>query len=273
MFGAVIGDIIGSVYEFNNVKSKSFPLWSDASTFTDDTLCTIAIADAMLHQKSFEAALVDWGKRYPQVGYGPMFQGWLGSERRKPYKSWGNGAVMRLSPVCYLSPDCIYATLSGLEATGVTHNSSEALLATEAYIDAFFSLKEGKTPTDIKDKLSSRYGYDMNRSVDDIRECYDKFYVRCSKSVPEAIICALDATGFEDAIRNAISLGGDSDTLATMTGALAEVRFSVPAEMKAQALARLPDPMKEILNEMYRTPRQIKRQKLSYHPLTGERER
>ena len=273
MLGAIIGDIIGSVYEFNNVKTKDFPLWTDASHFTDDTVCTVAIADALLHQKPFDQTLRDWCRRYPDAGYGPLFQKWVHSDTMPAYKGWGNGAVMRLSPVAFLSADKIEARLSGMEQTAVTHNSAEAITATEAYIDTFFALKEGYSSDTIARTLSFRFGYQMDRSIDDIRATYDKFYVRASKTVPEAISCALYATSFEDAIRNAISLGGDSDTLAAITGSLAEVRFGVPAKMKLEAISRLDDSMRSVLQEMYNHPNQVIRHCLSYHPITGDRTR
>jgi len=273
MIGAVIGDMIGSVYEFNNVKHKDFPLWRKDSCFTDDTVCTIAIADALLHQKPFDESLREWCRRYPNAGYGSMFYEWIKSDTMPACHSWGNGAIMRLSPVAFLSADKLDALSSGLEQTAVTHNSPEALTATEAYINTYFDLKEGCEPSHIAKVLSARYGYQMDRSIDDIRASYDKFYVRASKTVPEAISCALQATDFEDAIRNAVSLGGDSDTLAAMAGALAEVRFGIPAGIKKEALSRLDQPMKTILKEMYRRPNQIIRHRLSYQPMTGEKER
>ena len=273
MLGAIIGDMIGSAYEFNNVKRKDFPLWTADSRLTDDTVCTIAIADALLNHKPFDKALRDWCRRYPEAGYGPMFQKWIESDTMPAYKSWGNGAVMRLSPVAFLSADKTEALLTGMEQTAVTHNSAEAISATKAYLEAFFDLKEEHKPNYIAQALSDRYGYQMDRSVDFIRASYNKFYVRCSKTVPEAIICALEATDFEDAIRNAISLGGDSDTLAAMAGALAEVRFGIPGILKTEVLSRLDNSMKKILTQMYQHPNCVKRKHLSYHPLTGEKER
>ena len=273
MLGAIIGDMIGSVYEFNNVKTKDFTLWCNDSHLTDDTVCTIAIADALLNQKPFDKALREWCRRYPEAGYGPMFQKWVQSDTMPAYKSWGNGAVMRVSPVAYLSVDKSEALLSGLEQTAVTHNSAEPITAVSAYLDAFFDLKEGYKPSIITQALSARYGYQMDRSIDEIRSGYNKFYVRASKTVPEAILCALQATSFEDAIRNAVSLGGDSDTLATMAGALAEVRFGVPKSMEKEALSRLDTSMKSVLMQMYGRPNCIARHHLSYHPVTGEKER
>ena len=273
MLGAIIGDMIGSVYEFNNVKDKNFPLWSKASHYTDDTVCTIAIADALLNQKPFDKALREWCRRYPEAGYGPMLQKWVQSDQAPAYRSWGNGAVMRLSPVAYLSADKTEALLNGFEQASVTHNSATALTATSAYLDAFFAIKECNTPRNIASALSARYGYQMNRSIDDIRSSYDKFYVRADKTIPESISCVLWAKNFEDAIRNAISLGGDSDTLAAMAGALAEVRFGIPHALKVEALYRLDQPMRAVLDQMYQRPNQITRHHLSYHPITGEKER
>ena len=273
MLGAVIGDIIGSVYEFNNVKTKDFPLWTAQSRFTDDTVCTIAIADALMHGKRFDTTLREWCRRYPDVGYGQKFKQWIDNEKMPPYHSWGNGALMRLSPVAYLSQSRIQAILNGMEATSVTHNSAEAITATEAFIDAFYAFKSDTPGNVMREALSFRYGYSMNRSVNSIRMNYNKFFVSCHRTLPEAIICVSEAEIFEDAIRNAVSLGGDSDTLAAIAGSLAEVRFGIPNDMKAKAWQRLDTPMQNILKEMYRTPKTIIRQHLSYHPVTGERTR
>lgn len=249
MLGAIIGDIIGSVYEFHNIKTKDFPLFSKESHFTDDTVCTIAVADALMHHKPVDKTLREWGRRYSSVGYGPMFLKWLQSDDMGPYRSFGNGAVMRLSPLARLCNDRTQAVLTGMDITAITHNSAEAITATEAYIETLFALKDGHSPDIIKSALSLRFGYDMNRTVSDIRSAYDKFYVRCSKSVPEAITCALDATSYTDAVRNAVSLGGDSDTLACMAGGLAAIRFPIPRDIQQRALTYLPTEMTDIISE------------------------
>ncbi|MBQ7412930.1 MAG: ADP-ribosylglycohydrolase family protein [Alphaproteobacteria bacterium] len=273
MFGAVIGDIIGSVYEFHNVKTKDFPLWTDRSCFTDDTVCTIAVADALMHGKRFDTTLREWCRHYPDIGYGQKFKQWVNDDKMPPYHSWGNGAIMRLSPVAYLSKDRIHAVLNGMDATAITHNSSEAISATEAFIDAFYDFQSGVPGDTIRSALSFRYGYSMNRSVDYIRMNYNHFYVSCHRTLPEAVICVIEAENFEDAIRNAVSLGGDSDTLAAVAGALAEARFGVPEEMKSQARSKLDLPMQRVLDKMYQTPKTIIRQHFSYHPVTGEKMR
>lgn len=256
MLGAVIGDIIGSSYEFNNIKSKNFPLWTNQSRITDDTVCTIAVADSLIHNKDITNTLRSWCRRYP-VGYGQKFKNWIDAPLPTPYNSWGNGAVMRISPVGFLYDDFNTSLKKGMEITNITHNHPDTAKAVEAYLMTMALIKSGVATQAIKEVIQTKYQYNMNRSVDKIRSTYDKFYVRCNKTVPEAIICALDAVSFEDAIRNAISLGGDSDTLACMTGALAELRFGIPPEMTRSALRYLDTGMKQVLRKLYQTPTQI----------------
>ncbi len=243
MLGAIIGDIVGSAYEFHNVKEKDFDLWPKDAKITDNTVCTLAVADMILHTKEPAKTLQEWCRRYP-VGYGKKFQEWIDSDNPKPYGSWGNGAVMRISPVGFYfnAPD--KALEKALSITEVTHNHPLSLKAVAAYLQAMSLMKQGKNPQEIKDLVQHYYGYEMNRSVDEIRAHYNKFYVGCEKTVPEAMICALDATSFEDALRNAVSL-------ASMAGALAELRFGVPQEMKQKALGYLDSPMKILVNKFY----------------------
>ncbi len=250
MLGAIIGDVIGSPYEFNNVKHKNFDLWTPHSKLTDDSICTLAVADIILHDKPIEQTLQSWCRQHP-VGYSKTFQAWVNSDTPSPYESWSDGAVMRISPVGFLYTDLNAALHKAIAITQVTHNHLIALQGVEAYLTAMFLIKDKKETTQIKEAIQSKFPYDMTRSVDDIRKTYDKFYVRCSKTVPEAIICALDATSFEDAVRNAVSLGGDSDTLACMAGALAELRFGIPDEIRQKAYGYLDNHMKSVLNELY----------------------
>lgn len=257
MFGAIIGDIVGSVYEFNNVKRKDFPFWTPTSHITDDTICTIAVADIVVNRKDPVQTMQDWCRRYP-IGYAKRFQEWVDSPNPMPYESWGNGAVMRISPVGFAFSDMNQAYQTADKITQMTHNHHDSVQAVHAYLTTMDLVKKGIQPSEIKKRIQNQYQYDMSRSVDEIRAHYDKFYVRCAKSVPEAIICALDATSFEDGIRNAVSLGGDSDTLACMAGAIAELRFGVPPEMQQKALTYLDNDMKNVLNQLYALPTQIK---------------
>ncbi len=254
MLGAVIGDIIGSTYEFNNVKTTRFPLWTSLSRPTDDTVCTLAVADALLTGADFAERLKYWVRLYPFVGYGKKFLEWALSDEQKGGYSWGNGAIMRLSPVGFLFPDFKAALSCGTALTRVTHNHPMSLTATAAYLKAMMLLRQRTPPKDIKHIIEKTYGYSLSRSVDEIRQNYHAFYVRCERTVPEAMTCALEATSFEEAIRLAVSLGGDSDTLACMAGALAEWRFGIPTDMKKRALSMLDARMQHVLKRLYAAP-------------------
>ena len=242
MLGAIAGDIIGSPFEFHNIKSKDFDLFCEKSCFTDDTIMTCATAEWLLSGGKPEEILKRWGNRYKNRTYengtisafGKGFTNWL--ETNEPYAAKTNGCVMRLSPIPLMIDDLKTALDKATELTSVTHNHPESLLATKAYIETMYMAKKGISSVIIKDHISHKYGYDLSKSVDEIRPNYNKFYASCKNSVPQAIVCALDANSYEDAIRNAVSLGGDSDTLACMAGGIAEARFGVPENIKRQAI-------------------------------------
>jgi ADP-ribosylglycohydrolase len=258
MLGAIVGDIVGSVYEWNNIKTKDFPLFTDKCFFTDDTVMTIAVADALMNGGA-EDTLIDsmkkYGRMYPDSGYGSRFGSWLFSDDRKPYNSWGNGSAMRVSP-CGWIMNCGFCARTGMwpsngRATAklsaeVTHNHPEGVKGAMAVTDAIFLLRYygggyhntedyavyrdysmDEIKTKIKEHIEQEYGYDLNRTIDEIRPAY-RFNESCQETVPEAIIAFLESTDFEDAIRNAISLGGDSDTLAAITGSIAEAAYGIP---------------------------------------------
>ncbi len=241
MLGAIIGDIVGSAYEFHNIKTKDFPLFSDRSCFTDDTILTCATAEWLLTSQKPEDVLLKWGKRYQNrtyengtiAAFGKGFTTWL--ETQQPYNAKSNGCVMRLSPFLLAFSDKEEALQKAIEFTKITHNHEESIQATCAYIETGFLLKKGVSSQIIKNYISTKYAYDLSPSLDDIRPNYNKFYCSCKNSVPQALIAALDATSYEDAIRGAISLGGDSDTLASMAGGLAEMRFKIPVKIQKQA--------------------------------------
>lgn len=268
MLGAIVGDIIGSSYEFNNIKSKKIPLWITQSKITDDSICTLAVADSLLNRKPIVKTLQSWCRQYP-VGYGKKFQEWIDSPSPKPYRSWGNGAVMRISPVGFLYENLKTALQKGCEITNITHNHPMSLKGVCAYLTTMFLLKKKISPITIKKIIQKKYHYDMDRSVDEIRETYNKFYVNCDRTVPEAILCTLNATSFEDAIRNAVSLGGDSDTIACMTGALAEIQFGIPSEISQKTLSYMDEKMKAIIKQLYQqSPIQINSQRVNlFHPI------
>ncbi len=234
MIGAIAGDIIGSVYEHYPIKTKDFPLFHPRCRFTDDTVLTVAVADAILTGRPYEQSLREIGRRYPRAGYGGSFIGWLHSDHPQPYNSWGNGSAMRVSPVGFAF-DTEDEVLGEAEKTAnISHNHPEGVKGAQATALAVFLARMGHTKEEIRDQIRQRFGYNMHRTVDDIRPTY-YFDVSCQGTVPEAIIAFLDSTSYEDAVRNAISLGGDSDTLACITGGIAEAFYrDVPDDIRAK---------------------------------------
>ena len=225
MLGAIICDIAGSIYEFENYRAKDFEFFGRKADFTDDTVCTIAVADALLNGKPPADALYEWCTRYPGRGYGGMFAQWIQKPGGKPYNSYGNGAAMRVSPAGFLGRTLDEALDMARRVTEVTHNHPEGLKGAAATAHAIFLARNGVGPGEIRSAIQSSYGYDLSRTVDGIRPDY-RFNETCQETVPEALICALEATDFEDAIRNAISIGGDSDTVAAIAGGVAEAMFA-----------------------------------------------
>ncbi len=236
MKGAVIGDIVGSVYEFHNIKAKEFPLLGDKNCFTDDTILTCAAADWVLNGGEAMDALLKWGHKYKHISFEDgkvkAFSGgflhWLDNEDKSPYNAHTNGCVMRLSPIPMFYRDTETAIKKAIEFTNVTHNHPQSINAVSAYVETYHLCQKGEKIAEVKRYISGKYNYDLNRSIDEIRQTY-KTYFSCNKSVPEAMIAALDANDYEDSLRNAISIGGDSDTLACMAGGIAEARFGANA--------------------------------------------
>lgn len=251
MWGAVIGDIVGSIYEWDNVKTKDFgPLLQPQSFFTDDTVCTIAVADILLNKKDPASTMRAWCRQHPDAGYGGNFKDWIYDADMGPYNSWGNGSAMRVSPAALLAGSREQMIESVHSVTIITHDHPEGIKGALATADAIYALRRGGTAADVRGLIEREYDYPLNRTVDLIRPDYD-FDVSCQGSVPEAIICALEATDFEDAIRNAISLGGDSDTIACIAGAIAEARFGISKELIAEASSRLPDDLRGMMDKLY----------------------
>lgn len=229
MYGAIIGDIVGSKYEFNNIKTKDFPFVSAGCGFTDDTIMTVAVAKALLRarevESDFRKILVEemrsLGAAYPhpQGGYGRRFSAWLRSRRPNPYHSYGNGAAMRVSPCGLMAITLEEALALATAAAEVTHNHPEGIKGAQAIAAAVFMAKTRASKEDIRAYIAKNF-YPLDRTLDEIRVNYS-FHESCQKSVPEAITAFLESESYEDAIRNAVSLGGDSDTIAAMTGAIA----------------------------------------------------
>ena len=273
MLGAIIGDIVGSIYERNNIKTKDFQLFSPQSTFTDDTVCMMAVADCLLHHKDYATTMRLWGNKYMNItGFSKTFSAWIQNPDMPPYQSKGNGAVMKMPPLAYLIQETTQALKKADDITNQTHNHPDSLAAVHAFIETVHACRNGQPIHQIRAHLSDTYGYKMNRSVDAIRASYDKFYVSCAKSVPEALICALEATSFEDAIRNAVSIGGDSDTIACIAGAVAEARFPIPYIYREAAFCKLPEEMQDIVQALYPN-KCIRRQRLKFSAQIMDRER
>lgn len=220
MLGAIAGDVIGSVYERHPIKTTGFPLFAEGSRFTDDTVLTVAVAYAILQGEDYAVSLRQFGRRYPRAGYGGTFYRWLFTEDHGPYNSWGNGSAMRVSPVG-LAFDTESEVLAQAEASAaVTHNHPEGIKGAQATALAVFLARTGVQKEQIRTRIVEEFGYYLARTVAAIRPSY-QFDVSCQGTVPEAIIAFLDSHDYEDAVRLAISLGGDSDTLACIAGSIA----------------------------------------------------
>jgi ADP-ribosylglycohydrolase len=247
MLGAIAGDIIGSSYEFAGLKTKDFELFSQDSRFTDDTVLTIAVADRLVYGGDYPRLFKAYCLNYPNAGYGGSFAHWATSASLEPYNSWGNGSAMRVSPIGYAFDTLDRVLLEAKNSAAATHNHPEGIKGAQAIASAIFLARTGKSKSDIKDYISSNFSYDLDRTLDTMRPNYS-FEVSCQASVPEAIIAFLESIDFEDAIRNAVSLGGDSDTQACMAGAIAEAFYGgVPPEIATQVLLRLDEPLKLVL--------------------------
>ena len=257
MFGAILGDIIGSPYEFDmGDKTKAFPLFSETSNFTDDTVMTIAVAeafmdapddDAIIHKRLVES-MQKWGHRYPYAGYGVRFCAWLESSNPQPYNSWGNGSAMRVSSVAWLFNNLDTVRRMARLSAEVTHNHPEGIKGAEATASAIFLGRTGHTKTQIKAYIEESFGYDLDRTCDKIRPNYHHVE-SCQKTVPEAIIAFLEGESFEDVIRTAVSLGGDCDTLTAIAGSIAEGFYGVPEELKQECINRLPKNLLNVLTK------------------------
>lgn len=259
MYGAILGDIIGSPFEFDRGdKTKDFKLFSRRSHFTDDSVMTLAVCEALLKVgqdatvKEIEDAVISsmqsWGRRYPHAGYGGYFRRWLTACHPEPYNSFGNGSAMRVSAVGWLY-DSLENTRTVAKATAnVTHNHPEGIKGAEATASAIFMARNGSSKEEIKKYIENEFHYDLNRTLDEIRPSYHMDET-CQKTVPEAIIAFLEATDFEDAIRNAVSLGGDTDTLGAITGSIAEAYYGIPEWLMTECRKRTNKDMRVVLDD------------------------
>ena len=251
MYGAIAGDIIGSVHEFIDTRSKDFSLFVEKSDFTDDTVLTAAVAAAVLDGTPFRDGILDFARRYPMRGYGGRFKAWIHSDDPQPYNSYGNGSAMRVSAVglAYDDRDAVLAAAE--RSAACTHDHPEGVKGAQATALAIFLARTGADKETIRGDVARTFGYDLDRTVDDIRPLYD-FDETCQGSVPESIVAFLDADSYEDAVRNAVSLGGDADTQACIAGGIAEAFWGgVPAEILAETRRRLPDELTGIIDRLY----------------------
>ena len=275
MLGAMIGDIAGSKYEFNNTFDYDFEMFGEGCDFTDDTICTVAVADAILNGRSYQESLLDWCRRYPSPkgAYGGRFAGWIRSLDPQPYNSFGNGSAMRVSPVAWLFDD-LSQVLEEAEKTALpTHNHPEGIKGAKAVAHAIWHFRKSRFSEESKDSENeetkglknenAKASKDENETIQGFmsiaRSYYEDFDTRvypkgkfdetCMDAVPLSFYLLSQASSFEDAIRLAISHGGDSDTIGAIVGSIAEARFGIPQEMKEKAISFLPDDMKDVLKQ------------------------
>lgn len=252
MLGAIIGDIIGSVYEHSNMKEYDFEIFHPKSHFTDDTVLTIATADAILNNLDFQKFYVRYANKFPKAGYGWGFYTWSRKKIPKAYNSFGNGSAMRVSPVGFMSKNIEEALYFAKKSAEVTHNHPEGIKGAQAIASAVFMAKIGKSKQNIKSYIEYMFGYDLNKSCDEIRKVYS-FNATCQGSVPESIIAFLESNTFEDAIRLAVSLGGDADTMAAISGSIAEAYYKkIPINFVKKALYKLDFELIEVIKKFYK---------------------
>ena len=239
MIGAISGDVIGSVHEGAPAKAKDFPLFVPDSTFTDDTVLTVAVASAIRERVGFGTSIRRWGRRYPHAGYGGWFRNWLFREDAAPYNSFGNGSAMRVAAIGWAFEDLDVVLREATKSAEVTHNHPEGIKGAQAVAAAILLARAGQGKDQIAALLSDRFGYDCTMDLSGLQR-RGGFDVTCQGTVPAAAVAFLQSTDFEDAVRNAVSLGGDADTLACIAGAMAEAHYGgVPAEIRAEVLGRL----------------------------------
>jgi ADP-ribosylglycohydrolase len=259
MIGAILGDMIGAPYEFDRGnKTKDFPLFSRGSEFTDDSVMTIAVAEALMDtigksDDEIRAALIasmqKWGKRYPDAGYGGMFYQWLRKKAPQPYGSFGNGSAMRVSSAGWLFSTLEETRHMAKLTAEVTHNHPEGVKGAEAAASAIFMARTGSSKEEIRDFIIREFGYDLSRTCDEIRPHYHHVET-CQQTVPEAVTAFLEGDSFEDVIRTAVSLGGDCDTLTCIAGGIAEAFYGVPADLVKECRKRLPEDMLAVLDRL-----------------------
>ena len=266
MYGTILGDIIGCPFEFDRGdKTKDFKLFSRRSHFTDDSVMTLAVCEALLKVgrdatvKEIGDAVItsmqSWGRRYPHEGYGGYFRCWLTARHPEPYNSFGKGSAMRVSAAGWLYDSLEKTRVVAKATANVTHNHPEGIKGAEATASAIFMARNGSSKEEIKKYIENEFHYDLNRTLDEIRPSFH-MHETCQKTVPEAIIAFLEAKDFEDAIRNAVSLGGDTDTLGAITGSIAEAYFGIPEALRSECRNRINKDMRDVVDTFYSLVRQ-----------------
>ena len=253
MLGALVGDIVGSIYEFCNTKSVDFELLNCYSNFTDDSVMTLAVAKWLMEDEEHTinyliGCMQELGNRYPNAGYGSRFGMWLEEENPQPYNSWGNGAGMRVIPVGLSAKTLDEALALAAVTASVSHNHPEGVIGAQAIASSVFLCKQGKSKAEIKEYVEKTFYYNLDRTISDIRPMYG-FDVSCQGSVPEAIIAFLEGNSFEEVIRLAVSIGGDSDTIACMAGAIAACMYPIPDDISEKCDTILTDDLREIKDQ------------------------
>lgn len=261
LYGAILGDIIGSRFENRGkkIKTKNFKLFSPDSRFTDDTVMTVAIADGFLHclhfyrdfdniSGIFAESMIRWGQKYPHAGYGKKFTEWIFAKSPQPYNSFGNGAAMKVPAIAWIYDLLWHVELATEYITALTHNHPEGIKGAKAVASAIFLARTTGIKAEIKDYIEKNFGYDLSRKLDDIRQSY-QFEISCQKTVPEAIIAFLESENFEDAIRNAVSLGGDADTQAAIAGSIAEAFYEIPENLILKCRNYLPQEILKVIDK------------------------
>jgi len=248
MIGAIVGDIVGSIYEFHNLRSKEFEFFTEENFFTDDTVLTIATAEALLNDQDFARYYRQYTMDYPGRGYGAMFSQWAHASDGKPYRSFGNGSAMRVSPVA-LAVDSLDEVLNLAEASArVTHNHPEGIKGAQATALAILLARKGSSKAAIQQEIETRFEYRFNRTIDEIRET-NRFDETCQGTLPVALTCVFKGTSFEDVIRTAVSVGGDTDTICCIAGSIAEMVYGVPDEIATKAFSYLDSDLRAIVRD------------------------
>lgn len=249
ILGAIAGDVIGSVYEWNNVKTKDFPLFGTKTDFTDDSVLTFATMDVLLNGGDYASAYQTYARKYPHRGYGGQFSSWIHAADPQPYNSWGNGSAMRVSPVGWAFDSLDKVLEEAQRSASVTHNHPEGIKGAQATAGAIFLARTGVAKAEIKQWAEQAFHYNLDLTIDQIRPTF-RFDESCQGTVPQAITAFLESTDYEDAIRLAISLGGDSDTIACITGGIAEAYYqAIPETIIENTLKVLPEDMIQLIEK------------------------